>query len=138
MLIGELANEAGTTVRALRYYEQRGLLHARRAPNGYREYDAAKVIRVGNIRLLLSIGLTADDIRSFLPCLDREIAEGPVCPASAEVIARRLAHVEERIAALDTVRSRLAEALAQAGEGGPGPGQLPADGARRESAIRRS
>lgn len=115
MLIGQLAHRAGTTVRALRYYEQHGLLHPRRAANGYREYDETAVARVGNIRLLLSLGLTATDVRAFLPCLDQDIADGPVCPASARVIARRLADVEERIAALDVFRGRLLEALAQAG-----------------------
>jgi DNA-binding transcriptional MerR regulator len=115
MLIGELANEAGTTIRALRHYEQQGLLHPQRAPNGYREYDESTVAQVSNIRLLLSLGLTANDVRAFLPCLDQDIADGPVCPASARVIARRLTDVEEKIAALDVFRKRLNEALAQSG-----------------------
>ena len=111
MRIGELADKAGTTVRALRYYEQQGLLHPHRASNGYREYDEATVGQVGNIRLLLSLGLTAHDVRAFLPCLDEEMSGGPVCPASARVIAHRLADVEEKIAALEAVRSRLLGAL---------------------------
>lgn len=114
MLIGELANKAGTTIRALRYYEQQGLLHPQRAPNGYREYDAAAVATVDNIKPLLSIGLTANDVRAFLPCLDKEITDAPVCPSSARVIARRLAVVEEKIAALDVLRASLSELLAQA------------------------
>ncbi|WP_181789307.1 MerR family transcriptional regulator [Streptomyces phytophilus] len=111
MRIGELADKAGTTVRALRYYEQQGLLHPRRAPNGYREYGESAVGQVGNIRLLLSLGLTAHDVRAFLPCLDQEFAGGPVCPASARIIARRLTDVEEKIAALEVVRGRLIDAL---------------------------
>ena len=39
MLIGELAQRAGTTSRTLRYYETHGLLQAGRAANGYRTYD---------------------------------------------------------------------------------------------------
>ncbi|RKN03530.1 MerR family transcriptional regulator [Streptomyces radicis] len=115
MRIGELAHAAGTTVRALRYYEQQGLLRPDRSPNGYRLYGGSQVTRVANIRLLLSLGLTATDIRAFLPCLGDDIAEGPVCPASAAVIARRLAEVDDRIAALDTTRTRLVDALARAG-----------------------
>ncbi|MFD0413857.1 MerR family transcriptional regulator [Streptomyces sp. NPDC127108] len=114
MLIGELANEAGTTSRALRYYEQQGLLTPRRGPNGYRDYDETAVGQVANIRLLLSIGLTADDVRTLLPCLDEDITAGPVCPASARVITRRLTDVEEKIASLNTVRTRLTEVLALA------------------------
>jgi DNA-binding transcriptional MerR regulator len=122
MLIGELADEVGTTIRALRYYEQQGLLHPQRASNGYREYDDLTIVRAGNIKLLLSLGLTAKDVRAFLPCLDQDIADGPVCPASAQVIARRLTDVEAKIAALDAFRERLVEALA-------GPGARDAGGA---------
>lgn len=114
MLIGELASEAGTTIRALRYYEQQGLLHPQRAPNGYREYDETAVGQVGKIRLLLSLGLTANDIRAFLPCLDQDITEGPLCPASARVIIRRLTDMDEKIAALNVARKRLVAALTRA------------------------
>nr|WP_208407223.1 MerR family transcriptional regulator [Amycolatopsis granulosa] len=110
-MIGELAARAGTTTRALRYYEQQRLLRPRRTPNGYRDYDERMVGRVRNIRLLLSTGLTADDVRALLGCLDEEITGGPICPASARVVARRLAAVEDKIAALDVVRARLTAAL---------------------------
>lgn len=106
MLIGELAQAAGTTVRALRYYEQQGLLHPRRAPNHYRDYDERAVTLVRNIRQLLSLGFTAEDIHVFLPCLDLEL-EGRDCPASAPFVARKLAALEEQIAALTDVRDRL-------------------------------
>ncbi|WP_039827673.1 MerR family transcriptional regulator [Nocardia testacea] len=111
MLIGELANAAGTTIRALRYYEQQGLLHPQRAPNGYREYDETTPGHVGNIRLLLSLGLTTNDVRAFLPCLDQDLAAATLCPASARVVARRLNEVDEKIAALNVVRNRLIEAM---------------------------
>lgn len=106
MLIGELAQEAGTTVRALRYYEQQGLLHPRRTANRYRDYGERSVLRVRNIRLLLSLGFTAEDIHAFLPCLDQDI-EANQCPASARVIAGKVAELEEKITALTDVRDRL-------------------------------
>lgn len=107
MLIGELARASHTTIRALRYYEQHGLLHPRRGSNHYRDYDDLAVVRVRNIRLLLSLGFTADDVRAFLPCLDQEIGAGRPCPASAPLIAAKLATLEERIAALAELRDRL-------------------------------
>ncbi|HEY8454664.1 MAG TPA: MerR family DNA-binding transcriptional regulator [Actinopolymorphaceae bacterium] len=57
MRIGELARRTGVSVRALRYYEEQGLLSADRSPNGYREYDESAVDRVDQIQLLYSAGL---------------------------------------------------------------------------------
>ena len=41
MRIGELAQRTGVTTRALRFYEDQGLLTARRSANGYRVYTRA-------------------------------------------------------------------------------------------------
>ena len=38
MRIGELAERASVTVKAVRYYESLGLLKVERLSNGYREY----------------------------------------------------------------------------------------------------
>jgi DNA-binding transcriptional MerR regulator len=112
VLIGELARASGVTVRALRYYEQQGLLQPERASNGYRRYDRRAVTKVANIQLLLSNGFTAQDVRGFLPCLDDgEVSLGPACLPSVEAVSRKVAALNERIAELSAVRDRLVEAL---------------------------
>ncbi|MFF4623691.1 MerR family transcriptional regulator [Nonomuraea jabiensis] len=112
MLIGELARASGVTVRALRYYEQQGLLQPERASNGYRQYDRGAVTKVRNIQLLLSNGFTAQDVRGFLPCLDDgAVSLGPACPPSVEAVTRRVEVLDERIAELSAVRDRLVQAL---------------------------
>ncbi|QNK80507.1 MerR family transcriptional regulator [Nakamurella sp. PAMC28650] len=58
MLIGELAERAGTSSRALRYYELQGLMESARSGNGYRTYDSASVLRVRQIRGLLDAGFS--------------------------------------------------------------------------------
>ncbi|HEY9265046.1 MAG TPA: MerR family DNA-binding transcriptional regulator, partial [Mycobacterium sp.] len=50
MKIGELAKATNTSVRLLRYYEERELIASTRAPNGYRQYDERFVDRVLQIR----------------------------------------------------------------------------------------
>ena len=51
MTVKEAACRAGTSVRALRYYEEMGLIRPMRSPdNDYREYDAETVARVRLIR----------------------------------------------------------------------------------------
>ncbi|MCX5376301.1 MerR family transcriptional regulator [Streptomyces sp. NBC_00091] len=122
MLIGELAEATGTTARALRHYEQAGLISSARAVNGYRVYDERAVVRVRNIRVLLEAGLTLDDVRVFLPCLDGDVAAGPPSPKGLAVARERLAVLEARIAVQTAARDRLRTALA--GPAGPGGDQM--------------
>lgn len=116
MLIGELAEATGTTPRALRHYEQAGLISCGRTPNGYRVYDAGAAVRVRNIRTLLDAGLTLDDVRVFLDCLDGDVAAGPPGPKGLAVARERLAVLEARIAVQTATRDRLAAALVRAGQ----------------------
>ncbi|MEU3664482.1 MerR family transcriptional regulator [Streptomyces sp. NPDC032940] len=111
MRIGELARAAGTTARALRHYEEAGLISSERAHNGYRVYDERALVRVRNIRHLLSVGLTLDDVRVFLPCLDGDVAGAPPSDKGLRVARERLAVLDERIAAQTEVRDRLDAAL---------------------------
>lgn len=111
MRIGELARATGTTARALRHYEQAGLISSERASNGYRVYDERAVARVRNIRYLLGVGLTLDDVRVFLPCLDGDVAAAAPADKGLRVALERLAVLNERIAAQTEARDRLEAAL---------------------------
>lgn len=111
MRIGELARATGASARALRHYEQAGLISSERAPNSYRVYDERAVTRVRNIRYLLDAGLTLDDVRVFLPCLDGDLAAAPPSGQGLRVALDRLAVLDARIAAQTAARDRLREAL---------------------------
>jgi DNA-binding transcriptional MerR regulator len=39
MQISEVARRSGVTIKAVRYYEELGIVVPRRLPNGYRDYD---------------------------------------------------------------------------------------------------
>ncbi|WP_217567971.1 MerR family transcriptional regulator [Streptomyces sp. GbtcB7] len=111
MLIGELAAQAGTTTRALRYYEEQGLLESDRTAAGYRLYEPGAVRRVRNIRELLSCGLTVEDVKSLLAYLDADLPEvlsySPLCADGYGVGVQRVAQLEERIAILTELRDSL-------------------------------
>ncbi|KND35191.1 MerR family transcriptional regulator [Streptomyces acidiscabies] len=111
MRIGELAEATGASPRALRHYEEAGLISADRAANGYRVYGERAVVRVRNIRHLLAAGLTLDDVHAFLPCLDGDVAAAPPSERGLRVAAERLAVLDARIAAQVEVRERLAGVL---------------------------
>ncbi|MFJ2194508.1 MerR family transcriptional regulator [Streptomyces violaceusniger] len=112
MRIGELAKATGATTRALRFYEERGLLSSTRAVNGYRIYDERAIQRVANIRYLLDAGLTLEDIEHFGVCLDGDLPSSRPSEAMLNVGRRRLSVLDDRIATLARVREELAERLA--------------------------
>lgn len=115
MRIGDAAAAAGTTPRALRFYEERGLLPPPpRTPSGQREYGPAEVARVRAIRELLALGLTVEDLcgladRIHLLVADprRRCAGGPESPG-AGVVHRRLAALDAEIDRLTRLRTLLA------------------------------
>ncbi|MFD0562171.1 MerR family transcriptional regulator [Kitasatospora saccharophila] len=114
MRIGQLAAQTGTTPRAVRHYEQAGLIDAERAANGYRVYGPGAVTRVRNIRALLAAGLTLDDIRPLLPCLDGDdVTAHPPSPRMLALARERLAAMDRRIAEQTALRDRLAAALGE-------------------------
>lgn len=69
MRIGKLARHTGVSIRALRYYEEKGLLHPDRTPAGYRVFAHADVATVAHIRTLLAAGLNTDLIAEILSCM---------------------------------------------------------------------
>ena len=60
MRIGALASQAGISTKAIRYYEQIGILTPpARTPAGYRAYDQAALGRLGFVRAAQAVGLSA-------------------------------------------------------------------------------
>lgn len=116
MRIGELSDRAGVSTRALRHYEELGLLPVRRRANGYREYDEADLRLVAEIRELTERGFALEETRPFLECLRAGHPNGAACPDSRAVHRRKLAEVDELIARLRTVRTELADQLDTAAE----------------------
>ncbi|MEU1664443.1 MerR family transcriptional regulator [Streptomyces sparsogenes] len=113
MLIGELSRRTGVSTRLLRYYEEQGLLEARRGANGYREYDEDSVVTVRQVRALLKAGLSTEVIRTVLPCARGEQPGFDWCAELREVLQGELAALDDRIDGLMRSRSTLAGYLTQ-------------------------
>lgn len=69
MRIGELASRSGVSVRALRYYEEQGLLAPRRTASGQRVFSADDPRTVARIQELFAAGFCSAVIRELLPAL---------------------------------------------------------------------
>jgi DNA-binding transcriptional MerR regulator len=122
MRIGELARRSGASARSIRYYEQQGLMVARRHANGYRDYDEAHLRLVREIRSLLVNGFGLEEIRPFVECLHAGIQARRACPGGRDVYRRKLAELESRIGELQSLRDRIAGELHQL-EAGAEPAQ---------------
>lgn len=102
--IGELATECGLTVRALRHFEDKGLLRPiDRTPGGHRSYGRADVEQVYRIVALRALGLPLAQIAEAL--------ESP--PALAQSLRDQLAHVDHELADLSALRVLLQRAVSQ-------------------------
>jgi DNA-binding transcriptional MerR regulator len=96
MLIGELAERTGVSRRALRYYEEQGLLVPDRARNGYREYPEDAPLIVEQVQHLIASGLTSEAIRQFLPCVRGKEPRLEMCDELRAHLTERVAILTER------------------------------------------
>src|SRR5712671_3931424 len=70
----ECASRTGLTVRALRVYEEFGLIVPQRSSGGWRYYGARDLIRLNTITMLKVAGLTLSQIKSVTDLNDKEPA----------------------------------------------------------------
>lgn len=105
MRIGELAERAGTSVKTIRYYDRVGVLRPeQRSESGYRLYGADALDRYRFVRAAQAVGLRLGEIREILALRDR--GETP-CGFVVELIERRAAELDARIAELVALRDEL-------------------------------
>ncbi|MET8747060.1 MerR family transcriptional regulator [Streptomyces sp. NPDC004728] len=102
MKIGELSRMTGVSVRALRYYEEEGLIRPARGSNGYRDFcdGADEVVR--QIRGLIECGLPTRIIRDILPYLDgpSDLLPQAPCAQMLDQVSAEREHLDSRIRCL--------------------------------------
>ncbi len=101
----ELADLAGTSVRAVRHYHNVGLLEEpRRRTNGYKQYGVAHLVRVLRIKRLADLGFTLPQIA--------ELGDADQHPR--EALRGLDAHLARTLDRLQHVRTEIQEILQQA------------------------
>ncbi|MEU0031005.1 MerR family transcriptional regulator [Streptomyces sp. NPDC006335] len=102
MRIGELSARAGVSVRALRYYEEQGLLTSTRSASGQRHYTEYAVERVVFLQRMYAAGLSSRTIVELLPCVDSPSEE------TSDAALRRMAEERDRLSEhiADLIRTR--------------------------------
>ncbi len=101
----ELADLAGTSVRAVRHYHNVGLLQEpRRRANGYKQYGVAHLVRVLRIKRLADLGFTLPQIA--------ELGDADQHPR--EALRELDAHLARTLDRLQEVRTEVRQILQQA------------------------
>lgn len=112
MQIKEFAARTGASPRAVRYYEEKGLLAPDRASSGYRRFTEHHVETVRRIRFLLTAGLNTEVVREVLPCM---VGDGrflaPACEDLIPEFERELERITGQIHELAETRSVLASII---------------------------
>jgi DNA-binding transcriptional MerR regulator len=105
--IGELSRRTGVSVRALRYYEEKGALRPERTSSGYRTFRDADVQTVEHIQTLLAAGLRMDLITEIVSCVSGESLLLEDCRERLLHERRRMTSDIDRIAAARSMLDRL-------------------------------
>ncbi len=125
MRIGELARRSGVSVRALRYYEEQGLITSERSPSGQRHFQEQDVERIRFLQRLFGAGLSSRTIRDLLPCVDAPSFEQSL--VALERMAQEREKLSSHITDLINARDALDAAMDRARRAQPAESSRPAE-----------
>ncbi|WBF44421.1 Cu(I)-responsive transcriptional regulator [Serratia rubidaea] len=105
MNISDVAKKTGLTSKAIRFYEEKGLVTAPiRTGNGYRSYNPKHIEELTLLRQARQVGFNLDECRELVALFNNPARH------SADVKARTLhkvTEIEKHIQALQDMRQRL-------------------------------
>jgi len=107
--IGELAKLAGCTVKAIRFYEAKGLLpRPARSISGYRVYTEGDLKRLGFIQRAKLIGLPLAKVKELVLHLgEQECACATIRPHLEQMLQEQLKEIRARLDQLTVLREEL-------------------------------
>jgi MerR family copper efflux transcriptional regulator len=109
--IGDVAEAAGVSVDALRFYERRGLLKpAARRASGYREYTDDTIRLVRFIRQAQSLGFTLAEVDELVRLRERAWSGGAPMRLREATVAK-MHEIDRRVRELRALRGALASLL---------------------------
>jgi MerR family redox-sensitive transcriptional activator SoxR len=109
LTIGQVSARSGIAASALRYYEQQGLLSARRTSGGARRYPRTVLRRLAFVRAAQNVGLSLAEIRAALDTLPD--GRPPTARDWARLSRGWRDRLDEQIAALTQLRDGLVSCI---------------------------
>ncbi len=111
--IGMAAKRTGLSPRAIRYYEDKGLLPPRpRTVGGYRQYGEADVKRLLFIRRAKDLGISLRQISALLDCWPESTC-AMSRPLLKKTLAERVGELPPQLALLGELRGQLKRELSE-------------------------
>ncbi|MGH2753036.1 MAG: heavy metal-responsive transcriptional regulator [Actinomycetota bacterium] len=105
--VSEVAQQAGVSSDAVRFYEKEGLLlEPPRSPAGYREYEDTIPQRIRFIKGAQEMGLRLAEIGELLEIQDRGACP---CGHTKTLVERRIEEIDAEMTRLSDMRAELAE-----------------------------
>ena len=107
--IGEVAQRAGVTAKAIRFYERKRVLPpAPRAANGYRLYGGDAVEMLGFVKQATGLGLTLAEIKDIIA-----IRQGgrPPCTHVHRLLRDKAVELDRKLKDLLDLRRRIQQSL---------------------------
>jgi MerR family copper efflux transcriptional regulator len=112
MQIGDFAQRAGVSVRAIRYYEEMGLLRPKaHSGGGFRLYGSENLKRVQIINFLKGIGLSLSEIRRILLAKQSSGADRETVVFLLKIFADEVKLVDEKLEMLNRMKGELSRTL---------------------------
>jgi len=109
MQIGEFAQKAGVSVRAIRYYEEFGLIKpAAHSHGGFRLYEGSSLKTIRVIGLLKELGLTLTEIGEIIGAKSRAGADKGTIKLLLGLFNNKLDRLESKIRSMKKMRAELA------------------------------
>jgi MerR family redox-sensitive transcriptional activator SoxR len=109
LTIGEVSRRSGVAASALRFYEERGLIHSERAGSGHRRYPRPVLRRIAFIVFAQRIGLTLSEIGEELAKLPPDRA--PKRRDWSRLSSSWTSRIDDRIAELERLKHGLTECI---------------------------
>ena len=112
MQIGRFARRAGVSVRAIRYYEELGLLIPdSHSSGGFRLYGSDNFKRLQVINFLKDLGLSLTEIRQILLAKKPSGGDRSTVEFLLKVFNEKLSLIEEKLSGLNRIKMELTKAI---------------------------
>ena len=105
MSIGDVAARTGLSVSAIRFYENKGLVHPERTSGGQRVFLRSDIRRLSFVMIAQQMGLSIEEITALLMRLPDQ--RTPTKTDWVRISRSFRQHIDARIAMLERLRERL-------------------------------